>query len=191
MSFKRDICNTSLYPDGIPDGYQLTAADLPKTTDIEEWQKLNRPLRIIKDAAQKTVTTNISHDFINSLKSPVVLTTTIKEAKWLCTHCPRHELVIFGMKDSSKLLLMKIGGTDYAFHKIWYLFCNDLRYSDYQIVNENNDDQIIIGLGFRKPENQNKDYLFCWGDNLSKKHLQQYSQNVYLVSNGMIVQRYP
>lgn len=108
MEFKRDKCNTSLYPNDIPDDYQLITADLPKTTDIKEWQKLNRPIKIIKEVVKKSLITNITHDFIKSLKSPTVITTTIKEAKWLCKHCPYHELVLFGMKNVNKLLLIKL-----------------------------------------------------------------------------------
>lgn len=67
-----------------------------------------------------------------------------------------------------------------------------MRYSDYQIINENDDDdQIIIGLWFRNPDHNNDSYLMCWGDNLSETHIRQYSQNVYIVSNGVIVHRYP
>lgn len=184
--------NSFRYPDGVPDNFSeiLSIEDLPPTTNIRDWAQIRRPCYLIKTLSNKEVKTDISYEYINELKQPVILTTTIREAKKLCKKCPFHQLVLFGMKEKNKLLLMSINGEYFAFHKLWYLFCRDLYQSDYQIVNENDDDLIVIGLGFHEPTIANEPYLFCWGDNIQKSHCDHYSQNVYLISDGSMVQRY-
>lgn len=181
---------TFRYPEGVPENFVPTIEDLPPTTDRKAWTKLGNPIYLIKTLSDKEVTHNITNEYVDLLKQPVILLTTIREAKKLCKITPRHELVLFGMKQNNKLLELNVNGQLFAFHKIWYLFCRDLWASNYQIINENDDDLVLVGLGFREPEPQNEPYLFCWGDVCQRSHLESRSQNVYLVSGGMAVPRY-
>lgn len=88
------------------------------------------------------------------------------------------ELIIFGMKNITKLLIIEVNGVVLALHKLWYLFCDDLLSGGFVILNKDDNDEVYIGLGFKKTEH--KPYLFTWGSNISRTDLEERSQYLYL-----------
>jgi hypothetical protein len=88
------------------------------------------------------------------------------------------------MKRPNVLLSLDIGGQSIFLHKTWYLFYNDISsmWYPFKVTNKDDNDEVLIGLGFKEPEEKNEYYRICWGDNLTYTHIDQYSQNVYLIN---------
>lgn len=140
---------------------------------------------LIQRIASKEVTKYIS---ANGYKTPTVLTTTIGELKKIINlNC---NLIIFGMKNPNKLLTLSVNGNPLSFHKLWYLFMNDLNPSQIFVENENDEDKVIIGLGFSKPEELSSPYLMVWGANVGRDSVRACNQYLFMVADGTIVQRY-
>lgn len=174
---------TIRYPNGKPQDVPVCMDDLPKNSDINQWRKLNRPQTLIRFLAKKELLTD---NELKEAKEPTVCRTTIGALKQLIS-TKQKGVIIFGMKSIAHLLKLNVNGTVMCFHKLWCLPLDYLYYTFVELMNEDNDDEVYIGVGFINSEQfENYDsFILTWGTWEKNNNI----QFQYLVCSGSMCPR--
>ena len=161
---------------------------LPKNLDINLWKKITNFHYAFTRFTNFDCRNKNINDIVENIvldKRPSIILTRIGVLRELMKSKNKYLVdIIFGLKCREKLLKIETNDCILFFHGLWYLFLDDCKSSNLEIVPSeeggNNDNELVyIGVNFEQFKNEK--YYMKWGSLVGDIH----DQNVYLV-DGLI-----